>query len=86
MTEAAATVRAKGKRKWNFQPNLADQMAPFYHWPPQPGKTLRYIAASWGPLSVRIYILGLSVFTGTTDQYGGQARLTSLHARYPGCS
>ncbi len=63
MTEAATTGAAKGKRKWNFHPDLAQQLAPFYHWPPRLGKTLRYIAASWGPFGVRIYILGLSVFT-----------------------
>ena len=59
MTETATTNQAKGKRKWNFHPDLAEQMAPFYHWPPRLGKTLGYIAASWGPFGVRIYVLGL---------------------------
>ncbi|MDH3856759.1 MAG: sterol desaturase family protein, partial [Gammaproteobacteria bacterium] len=63
MTETTTAGQPKGKRKWHFHPDLDDQMAPFYHWPPQPGKILRYIAASWSPFSVRIYVLGLSIFT-----------------------
>ncbi len=63
MTETAHASRSKTRRKWIYQPDLSQQMAPFYHWPPQVGKTLRYILASWGPLSVRVYLLGLAVFT-----------------------
>lgn len=61
---SAERVSPKQKRKWIYQPDdLNAQMAPYYHWPPQFGKTLAYIAGSWGLLSVRIYVLGLSVFT-----------------------
>ena len=60
MSEAAA---AKKKRKWIYHPNIDEQMAPFYDWPPRIGDSLRYILNSWGPFSVRIYILALSVFT-----------------------
>ena len=49
------------RRKWHFQPDLADQLAPFYHWPPRLMQTLRYIAASWSPTGVRCYILAWSV-------------------------
>lgn len=63
MTETSGSSSSKARRKWIYQPDLAPQMAPFYRWPPQAGKTLRYILESWGPFSVRIYLLGLSVFT-----------------------
>lgn len=60
MSEAAA---AKNRRKWIYRPNIDEQMAPFYHWPPRIGPSLRYILNSWGPFGVRIYVLALSVFT-----------------------
>lgn len=51
----------KPKARWNYHPDLSDQIAPFYHWPPRVGQTLRYIADSWGLLGARLYVLGLSV-------------------------
>lgn len=60
MTEAAAT---QSKRKWNFHPNIDEQLAPYYHWPPKFGPALRYVANSWGPFGVRIYLLALAIFT-----------------------
>ena len=60
MSETAA---AKNKRKWIYRPNIDEQMAPFYDWPPRIGASLRYILNSWGPFSVRIYVLALSIFT-----------------------
>lgn len=58
-----ATKSAAPRRKWNFQPDLEAQLAPFYHWPPRILPALRYIAASWSPLGIRVHILALSVLT-----------------------
>lgn len=64
MTTSATQQAPKRNSKWNFQPPSLDaQLAPFYRWPPRAGPALRYIAASWGPFGVRIYILGLAIFT-----------------------
>jgi len=54
---------AASRRKWNFRPNLDEQLAPFYHWPPQIVPTLRYILASWSPFGVRALILGFAIIT-----------------------
>ena len=43
MTESVATT---GKRKWIYQPNIDEQMAPFYHWPPKIVPALRYFLRS----------------------------------------
>lgn len=60
MSEAAA---AKSRRKWIYRPSIDAQMAPFCHWPPRFGASLRYIVDSWGPFAVRSYILALSIVT-----------------------
>ena len=52
------------RRKWHYQPDELDQqLAPYYHWPPRTLPALRYIAASWGPAGIRIYLVGLSLLT-----------------------
>jgi len=58
-----AAKQPSSRRKWHYQPVLDEQLAPFYHWPPRLLPALRYIAASWGPLSIRFWILGFSIFT-----------------------
>ena len=58
----AATKSARPR--WHFQPQDLDaQIAPYYHWPPKFGPALRYIAASWGPGGIRVYLLGLALLT-----------------------
>ena len=51
----------KRKARWNYRPDLSEQIAPYYNWPPQIGKTLNYIASSWGLLGARLYVLGISL-------------------------
>ena len=58
-----STTQKPNKRRWNFEIDLAQQLAPFYHWPPKFLPVLRYILADWSLFSVRIYLLGFSIFT-----------------------
>ena len=60
MVKAEAKTR---RNKWHFQPDLGEQLAPFYHWPPRLLASLRYIVASWGPGGLRIYLVGLALLT-----------------------
>jgi len=53
----------KPKTRWNYRPDLSEQMAPFYDWPPRVGRALQYIAGSWSFLGVRIYVLSISLLT-----------------------
>ena len=53
----------KPKTRWNFRPDLSEQMAPYFCWPPKVGSTLRYMLVSWGLLGARVYVLGISVLT-----------------------
>ena len=57
------TSDKKPKGRWNYRPDLSDQIAPYYSWPPRVGPTLRYMASSWGLLGVRIYVLGISILS-----------------------
>jgi lathosterol oxidase len=51
------------KTRWNYRPDLSDQMAPFFQWPPQVGKSLRYLVSSWSLLGVRVYVLAVSLLS-----------------------
>ena len=51
------------KRKWIYQPDIDQQMAPFYDWPPKVGASIKYILQSWSPFSIRIYVVALAVIT-----------------------
>ncbi len=60
MTEVSAK---KPKLRWNYHPDLTDQIAPYFQWPPDIGKSLRYMASAWGLLGARIYVLGISLIS-----------------------
>lgn len=60
MTEAGDS---KPRKRWNFRPNLDEQMAPYYRWPPDIGQSLRYLAGSWSLRGVRLYVLGIATLS-----------------------
>jgi sterol desaturase/sphingolipid hydroxylase (fatty acid hydroxylase superfamily) len=51
----------KSSGRWNYQPELSSQLAPYYRWPPNILASVRYMLRSWSLFDVRIYVLGLSV-------------------------
>ena len=38
-------------------------MAPFFHWPPRLGQSLRHLASSWSLLGVRVYVVAVSLLS-----------------------
>ena len=57
------TTTKQAKSRWNFRPDLTDQIAPYFRWPPDIPGSLRYMAGAWSFLGARIYVLGLSIVT-----------------------
>ena len=51
------------KSRWNFRPDLSQQMAPYFDWPVKLPQSLRYFVASWSLLGVRIYVLAFSILS-----------------------
>ena len=47
--------------RWNYRPDLSKQIAPYFRWPLNIKKILRYYLGSWSLLDVRIYVLGFSI-------------------------
>ena len=58
----ATSSQKPSKRKWYFEADLQQQLAPFYHWPPKLLPALKYILSGWSPFGVRIYLLCFAVF------------------------
>ncbi|MDH3450550.1 MAG: sterol desaturase family protein [Gammaproteobacteria bacterium] len=51
------------KTRWHYRPDLSDQMAPFFRWPPPAGKSLRYLVSSWSLLGARVYVLAVALLS-----------------------
>jgi lathosterol oxidase len=52
-----------GKSTWNHHPILPIKTAPYFNWPPQPGRIAKWIAALWLPITERGLIVLLSILT-----------------------
>ena len=51
------------KIRWNFRPDLSDQFAPYFRWPPNVGGSLRYLVGSGSFLGARVYVLGIAMLS-----------------------
>jgi lathosterol oxidase len=53
----------KPRTRWNYHPDLSDQIAPYYSWPLRFKAITGYLVGSWSLLGVRIYVLGISILS-----------------------
>ncbi len=54
---APARDKAPGKPEWNWHPDLPIENSPFFTWPPNPVKMLRWLAMSWFDISVHLILV-----------------------------
>ena len=51
------------KSRWNFRPDLSQQMAPYFDWPANFFRSLKYFLSSWSLLGVRLYVLVFAILS-----------------------
>lgn len=58
----------KGRRTWNYTPDLPLRLAPYWDWPLRPLASARYLLRSWNPVAQRFLFLlaAIAVWTSFT--------------------
>ena len=62
-TTTVQTGPAMQRGGWNWTPAQPVALSPLFSWPPQPASALRWLAATWALMTVRVIILAITVLT-----------------------
>ena len=48
---------------WNHMPDVPLQVSPFFSWPPDPARMIRWIAARWMRIAENTILIGVALIT-----------------------
>ncbi|MGI9464483.1 MAG: sterol desaturase family protein [Aestuariivirgaceae bacterium] len=52
-----------GRAEWNHHPQLPIETAPYFNWPPEPVRVLKWLGSLWLPVTERGMLVGISILT-----------------------
>lgn len=62
-TDVQQSGSRSARPEWNHHPRLPIETAPYFNWPPQPARIVKWLARLWLPLTERGMIAALSIVT-----------------------
>ncbi len=60
--EPPAASPASFARQWHYRPDVPIQVSPFFSWPPEPGRMVRWVRDRWFALAENAVLVGLATF------------------------